>query len=272
MRIDFLTLFPEMCEAVMSESIIGRARKKGAVEVHCHQIRDFAFDKHNRVDDCPFGGGMGMLMMAEPIALCIEDLIAQLGKKPHIIYMSPCGSVLTQQKAIELSELDNIAILCGHYEGVDERVLDTFVDEYVSIGDYVLTGGELPGLVMEDAICRMLPGVLSDNACFEEESHFNGLLEHPHYTRPANWRGQEVPEVLLSGHHANIEQWRREESLRRTATYRPDMLATAPLTKKDQAFLEQLAQEPALRETAQEISEPFSEMPDKIKADEEKTE
>lgn len=244
MRIDFLTLFPEMCEAVMGESIIGRARNKGAVEIQFHQIRDFAFDKHNRVDDCPFGGGKGMLMMAEPIALCIEDLIGQLGKKPHLIYMSPWGKVLTQQRAKELSELSNVAILCGHYEGIDERVLETYVDEYISIGDYVLTGGELPGLVLADVVCRMLPGVLSDNACFEEESHYNGLLEHPHYTRPADWRGQVVPEVLLSGHHANIAKWRREESLRRTATYRPDMLERAPLTDKDRAFLEKLNEKP----------------------------
>jgi tRNA (guanine37-N1)-methyltransferase len=240
MRIDFLTLFPEMCETVMSESIIGRARKKGAVEVCFHQIRDFAFDKHNRVDDCPFGGGKGMLMMAEPIALCIEDVVSQLDKKPHIIYMSPWGKVLDQKRAKELSELDDIVILCGHYEGVDERVLETFVDEYLSIGDYVLTGGELPGLVLADAVCRMLPGVLADDACFEEESHYNGVLEHPHYTRPANWRGQEVPPVLLSGHHANIEKWRREESLRRTAKFRPDLLETAPLTEKDKVFLEEL--------------------------------
>ena len=243
MRIDFLTLFPDMCEAVMGESIIGRARKKGAVEVQCHQIRDFAYDKHSRVDDCPFGGGKGMLMMAEPIALCIEDLIAQLGHKPHMIYMSPWGSVLTQQKAKELAEYDEVAILCGHYEGVDERVLETYVDEYISIGDYVLTGGELPGLVLADTVCRMLPGVLADDACFEKESHYNGLLEHPHYTRPANWRGQQVPEVLLSGHHANIERWRREESLRRTAHYRPDMLERAELTAADEAFLQTLKKE-----------------------------
>lgn len=240
MRIDLLTLFPEMCEAVMSESIIGRARKKGAVDIHCKQIRDFAFDKHNRVDDCPFGGGKGMLMMAEPIAQCIEDLIAHRKKKPHIIYMSPWGHVLNQQRVKELAQMEDLAILCGHYEGVDERVLETYVDEYLSIGDYVLTGGELPGLVLADAVCRMLPGVLSDDVCFEEESHYNGLLEHPHYTRPANWRGKPVPDVLLSGHHAKIEQWRREESLRRTASYRPDLLENAVLSPSDEKFLENL--------------------------------
>ena len=240
MRIDFLTLFPEMCEAVMQESIIGRALKKGVLEIHCSQIRDFTFDKHNRVDDCPFGGGKGMLMMAEPIAQCIEDLKARLGKKPHIIYMSPWGNVLTQQRVRELSQMENIAFLCGHYEGVDERVLTTYVDEYLSIGDYVVTGGELPALVTADAVCRMIPGVLADDECFTEESHYSGLLEHPHYTRPADWRGMEVPEVLLSGHHANIAKWRREESLRRTAAVRPDMLETAELTKQDREFLQKL--------------------------------
>lgn len=237
MRIDFLTLFPEMCAAVMGESILGRAQKKGAMEIYYHQIRDFANNKHNRVDDCPFGGGKGMLLMAEPIALCIEDLIAQLGEKPHLIYMSPLGTVLTQEKARELSQRPNLAILCGHYEGVDERVLERFVDEQISIGDYVVTGGELPGLVLADAVCRMLPGVLAEDICFEEESHYHGLLEYPHYTRPANWRGQEVPEVLLSGHHANIDCWRHEQALLRTQQHRPDLLETAPLTEQDRAFL-----------------------------------
>ena len=157
MRIDILTLFPEMCETVMAESIIGRARKRGAVQVCCHQIRDFAYDKHNRVDDTLFGGGMGMLMMAEPIALCMDDLVEQLGKKPHVLYMSPQGSVLSQEKVKELATYENIAILCGHYEGVDERVLEAYVDEEISIGDYVLTGGELPALVVADAVCRITP-------------------------------------------------------------------------------------------------------------------
>ena len=237
MRIDFLTLFPEMCKTVMDESIIGRAQKKGAVEICYHQIRDYANNKHNRVDDPPFGGGMGMLLRAEPLALCMDDVIKQLGKKPYFIYMSPLGNVLTQQKAIELSQKENIAILCGHYEGIDER----------SIGDYVLTGGELPALVMADAICRMLPDVLSDNVCFEEESHYNGLLEYPQYTRPANFRGKEVPAVLLSGHHANIQRWRREQSLLRTAKYRPDLIEKAKqsgsLTDEDLDYLSQIADE-----------------------------
>ncbi len=240
MRIDFLTLFPEMCAAVMGESILGRAQKKGAVEIHYSQIRDFANNKHNRIDDCPFGGGKGMLMMAEPIALCIEDLIARLGKKPHLVYMSPLGTVLHQEKVKELSRLENLAILCGHYEGVDERVLEAFVDEQISLGDFVLTGGEIPGLALADAVCRMLPGVLAEDICFEEESHYNGLLEYPHYTRPALWRGRQTPEVLLSGHHANIDTWRRQQSLLRTAKHRPDLLETAPLSEQDLAFLEGL--------------------------------
>ena len=237
MRIDILTLFPEMCETVMAESIIGRARKRGAVQVCCHQIRDFAYDKHNRVDDTLFGGGMGMLMMAEPIALCMDDLVEQLGKKPHVLYMSPQGSVLSQEKVKELATYENIAILCGHYEGVDERVLEAYVDEEISIGDYVLTGGELPALVVADAVCRMKDGVLSNDVCFEEESHYNGLLEYPQYTRPATWRGRSVPPVLLSGNPAAIAKWRREQSLLRTLHKRPDLLAAAELTKQDKKYL-----------------------------------
>ncbi len=237
MRIDILTLFPEMCETVMAESIIGRARKRGAVQVCCHQIRDFAYDKHNRVDDTLFGGGMGMLMMAEPIALCMDDLVEQLGKKPHVLYMSPQGSVLSQEKVKVLATYENIAILCGHYEGVDERVLEAYVDEEISIGDYVLTGGELPALVVADAVCRMKDGVLSNDVCFEEESHYNGLLEYPQYTRPATWRGRSVPPVLLSGIHAAIAKWRREQSLLRTLHKRPDLLAAAELTKQDKKYL-----------------------------------
>lgn len=244
MRIDIVTLFPEMCETVMAESIIGRARKKGAIQVCCHQIRDYAHDKHNRVDDCPFGGGMGMLLMAEPIALCLDDLTEQLGEKPHIVYMSPQGKTLTQQKVRELAQYDNLTLLCGHYEGIDERIIDAYVDEEISIGDYVLTGGELPALVVADSVSRMIDGVLSDTACFEEESHFNGLLEYPHYTRPANWRGRSVPEVLVAGNHGAVERWRREQSLLRTYRKRPELLAHAPLSKADRVYLNRLTAEP----------------------------
>lgn len=227
-----------MCEAVLSESIIGRARKNDAVEIHCHQLRDFAFDKHRRVDDAPYGGGMGMLMMAEPIALCFENICEQVGTRPHFIYMSPKGRVVNQQVVRELTaQYENICILCGHYEGVDQRVLDRLIDEELSIGDYVLTGGELPAVVLADALCRMLPGVLSSDECFELESHYGGLLEYPQYTRPEVWREESVPQVLLSGHHANIEKWRREQAICETARRRPDMLADAPLSDKERAFV-----------------------------------
>lgn len=237
MRIDFITLFPEMCRAVMDESVIGRAQKSGALQVNCHQLRDFAFDKHKRVDDTTYGGGMGMLMKAEPIALCYEDICKQTETKPHFIYMSPQGKTLTQQRIKELARLDNICILCGHYEGVDQRVLDEFIDEEISIGDYVLTGGELPALVLADAVARLVPGVLSNNECFTEESHFNGLLEYPQYTKPIEWRGKQVPDVLYSGHHANVDKWRRENSLLNTAKKRPEMLKSAELSDNDKKIL-----------------------------------
>ena len=224
MRIDIITLFPEMFAPVLGESIIGRARQNGFVEIHTHQLRDFAFDKHRRVDDTPYGGGMGMLMKAEPIALCFEAICKEIGERPHFVYMSPQGKTLNQGRLRELSELKNICVLCGHYEGVDQRLLDEFIDEEISIGDYVLTGGEIPAMVFADALCRMIPGVLSNNECFTEESHFNGLLEYPQYTKPAEWRGIGVPEVLLSGHHLNIEKWRREQALEVTEKKRPDLL------------------------------------------------
>ena len=241
MRIDIITLFPEMCEAVLSESIIGRARKNGAVEIVCHQLREFAFDKHRRVDDAPYGGGMGMLMMAEPIALCFDSICEELGKRPHFVYMSPKGRTLTQDVVREFSaNYENVCILCGHYEGVDQRILDTYIDEEISIGDFVLTGGELPAVVFADALCRMLPGVLSSDECFELESHYSSLLEYPQYTRPEVWREQRVPEVLMSGHHANIEKWRREQAIAETAARRPDMLAKAELSVKERAFADSL--------------------------------
>lgn len=225
MRIDIITLFPEMFAPVLGESIIGRAQKSGAVEIHTHQLRDYALDKHRRVDDTPYGGGMGMLMKAEPIALCFEAICAETAVRPHFVYMSPQGKTLRQQRLRELAEAtENICILCGHYEGVDQRVLDRYIDEEISIGDYVLTGGEIPAMVFADALCRMVPGVLTNNACFTEESHFGGLLEYPQYTKPAEWRGMAVPEILLSGHHQNIEKWRREQALEVTRKKRPDLL------------------------------------------------
>lgn len=243
MRIDFLTLFPEMCEAVMGESVIGRARAKGALEVHCHQIRDYTMNRQKQVDDYPYGGGMGMVLFPQPIADCFRAVCEEIGARPHLVYMSPQGQVLTQKRARELAALPNLCILCGHYEGVDERVLESIVDEQISVGDYVLTGGELPGLVLADCVARLTPGVLSDEECFIEESHYSGLLEYPQYTRPAVWEGRAVPEILLSGHHENIRKWRHEQSLERTRRYRPDMLETAPLTEADKAYLKRLADE-----------------------------
>ena len=237
MRIDILTLFPEMCQRVMDESIIGRAQRSGKVEIVCTNIRDFSGNKHNKVDDTPYGGGMGMVMLAQPIYDCYKSLYAEGEEKPHLIYMSPKGETFTQKKAVELSKKDRIVLLCGHYEGIDQRVIDEIVDEELSLGDYVLTGGELPALTIADAVCRMLPGVLSDDLCFEEESHFSGLLEYPQYTKPAVWNGREVPEVLLSGNHAKIADWRKIQSILLTINKRPDMLTAEMLSEKDKKML-----------------------------------
>ena len=237
MRIDILTLFPEMCEGVLSGSIIGRARENNLVEIHCHNIRDYTQDKHKRVDDMPYGGGTGMVMQTQPIYDCFTAVCEQSEQRPHTIFMSPQGKTLTQSRICELSKMNNIAILCGHYEGVDERIIEEIVDEEISIGDYVLTGGEIPAMVLADSISRMLPDVLSSDEAYQNESHYNSLLEHPQYTRPFEWQGKKVPEVLISGHHANVEKWKRECSLERTFKRRPDMLENAQLTKKDKEFL-----------------------------------
>ncbi|EWM52915.1 tRNA (guanosine(37)-N1)-methyltransferase TrmD [Ruminococcus flavefaciens] len=225
MHIEIATLFPEMCEAVLSESIVGRARRAGKISLHCRQIREYTLDKHRRVDDTPYGGGMGMVMQCEPIYNCYKAVCQELGTKPHTIYMSPKGRIFDQKRAVELSGMDNILIICGHYEGVDQRVIDKIVDEELSIGDYVLTGGELPAMVVADTVARMCEGVLSDEVCFTDESIYSGLLEYPQYTRPEVWEGEAVPPVLLSGHHKNIENWRHEQSLKLTAERRPDLLA-----------------------------------------------
>ena len=240
MRIDILTLFPDMCRGVLNESIIGRARSAGKVEINCVDIRDYTLDKHRRVDDKPYGGGMGMNMQAQPIYDCFNALCDEIGEKPHLLYMTPQGKTLTQSRVKELAKLDNIAILCGHYEGIDERVIEELQPEEISVGDYVLTGGELPALIVADSVSRMLPGVLSDDECFEEESHFNSLLEYPQYTHPSEWHGKTVPDVLLSGHHQNVDKWRRERSLERTYYRRPDMLENADLTKNDKKFISSL--------------------------------
>lgn len=243
MRIDIMTLFPDMCNAVLSESIIGRARQAGKVEINCVDIRNYTLDKHRRVDDKPYGGGMGMIMTPQPIYDCYKAICKDMGAKPHLIYLTPQGKTLTQQRVKELSKLDNLVFLCGHYEGIDERVIEELDPEEISVGDYVLTGGELPALILADSVSRMLPGVLSDDECFEEESHFNSLLEYPQYTHPSSWNGREVPEILLSGHHAKVDEWRRQKSLERTYRRRPDMLERAKLDKKDEAFLSKLEKE-----------------------------
>ena len=196
-----------------------------------------------QVDDYPYGGGMGMVMFPQPIADCFRAVCADVGTRPHLIYMSPQGHTLTQQRARQLAQLPAVTILCGHYEGVDQRVLDALVDEQISIGDYVLTGGEIPAMALIDCVSRMIPGVLADEVCFTEESHFSGLLEYPQYTRPAEWEGRSVPPILLSGHHANIARWRRQMSLMRTRQLRPDMLENAELTAEDRAFLRSLDEE-----------------------------
>ncbi len=224
MRIDILTLFPEMCERVLDESIIGRARKNGLVCVNCHNLRDYTSDKHRRVDDTPYGGGQGMLMKPEPIAACFRAVSRQCGKRPLLVYMSPKGKVFNQKLARELLDCDCICLLCGHYEGIDQRVIDSLVDMEISVGDYVVTGGELPALIVTDAVCRMVAGVLAENSCFEEESHYNGLLEHPQYTRPPIWEGMSVPQELVSGNHAEIAEWKRRQAIAQTAKLRPELL------------------------------------------------
>ncbi len=243
MRIDILTLFPEMLEPVIATSIIGRARAAGHIDIRCHHIRDYTLDKFSRTDAYPCGGGKGMLMQAEPIYNAHKAVCMQLGYRPHTVYMSPRGKLFTQKRAAELSQTRGFCVLCGHYEGVDERVLDEICDEELSIGDYVLTGGELPALVLADCVSRLCEGVLAEPSCWEEESHGaagGGLLEYPQYTRPAEWMGRRVPEVLLSGHHANIARWRRNESLRKTFQNRPELLEGAELSKEDREFLETL--------------------------------
>jgi len=230
MRFDIMTLFPELVSGVLGESIMGRAQKAGHISVHAHNIRDYANNKHRKVDDTVYGGGFGMLMMAPPVCDCYdavrERALLELGEGAKIktVYMSPQGKVLTQQKAQELSEYDGLIIICGHYEGIDTRALEEIEPEEISIGDYVLTGGELPACILVDCISRLKDGVLSDKACYEEESISSGLLEYPQYTRPYEFRGKKVPDVLISGNHAEIDKWRREQARIVTEKKRPDLL------------------------------------------------
>jgi tRNA (guanine37-N1)-methyltransferase len=238
MKFSVLTLFPEMFEAVVDKSITGRAMKKGIIETEYINIRDFSKDKHRRVDDYPYGAGGGMVMQPEPIYDAYK--YATENSEAHVVYLSPQGEVFTQEKARELSKYEHLILLCGHYEGVDERILEEIVDEEISIGDYVLTGGELAAMVVIDATSRMIEGVLDSGETMETESHYSGLLEYPQYTRPPEFMGRKVPDVLLSGHHANIEKWRREQSLIRTKLKRPDMIKKAELTEDEKNMLKKV--------------------------------
>lgn len=223
MRIDIATLFPEMCRSVFSESIVGRGIKNGFIEVYAHNIRQYTSDKHGNVDDKPYGGGMGMVIQAQPVFDCVKAIAALHKAKPRIIYLSPKGETLTQKKAAELAMESGLILICGHYEGVDERVLEELEAEEISVGDYVLTGGELPALILTDAVARLLPGVLPNEDAYSIESHYNGLLEYPQYSRPEVWRGRRVPEALLTGDHKNVREWREEMSLEVTKSKRPDL-------------------------------------------------
>ncbi|MDE6929502.1 MAG: tRNA (guanosine(37)-N1)-methyltransferase TrmD [Lachnospiraceae bacterium] len=240
MNFYIMTLFPDMVTGGLSTSITGRAMEKGIISVEAVNIRDYAGNKHNSVDDYPYGGGAGMVMQAPPVWDCYEDLCARLGKRPRVLYMTPQGQVFNQSIARELAEEEDLVFLCGHYEGIDERVLEAVCTDYLSIGDYVLTGGELPAMVMIDCISRLVPGVLNNQVSADIESFHDNLLEYPQYTRPEEFRGIKVPEVLLSGHHKNIEEWRRKESIKRTLKRRPDLLENANLSKKERIFLEEL--------------------------------
>ncbi|MDO4519193.1 MAG: tRNA (guanosine(37)-N1)-methyltransferase TrmD [Eubacteriales bacterium] len=243
MNFHVLTLFPEMIENGMNTSITGRAIENGLLSLNAVNIRDFAFNKHSKVDDYPYGGGAGMLMQAEPVYLSFESIVEKIGYKPRVVYLTPQGSVFHQEMAKELAQEKDLVFLCGHYEGIDERVLEEIVTDYVSIGDYVLTGGELPAMVMMDSISRMVPGVLNNQESGETESFAGNLLEYPQYSRPEEWHEKKVPEVLMSGHHANIAKWRREQSIIRTVTRRPDLLKKAELTNKEWNYVRQLKKE-----------------------------
>ena len=243
MNFHVLTLFPEMIEQGMNTSIIGRAIAGGYLSVDAINIRDYAFNKHQKVDDYPYGGGAGMLMQAEPVYLAYQSIEEKIGYRPRVVYLTPQGSVFNQTMARDFAKEQDLVFLCGHYEGIDERVLEEVVTDFVSIGDYVLTGGELPAMVMMDAVSRMVPGVLSNQESGETESFAGNLLEYPQYSRPEEWHGQKVPPVLLSGHHANIEAWRREQSILRTAQRRPDLLKKADLTNKEWSQIRQWKKE-----------------------------
>ena len=237
MRVDIMTLFPDTVATVMDESIIGRAQDRGYITIKCHNIRDFTLNKQKQVDDYPYGGGTGMIMNADPLYNCWKHILGEAEGEAHTILMSPQGKRFVQEDAKRLALYGRLIIVCGHYEGVDERFIEECVDEEISLGDFVLTGGEIPAMAICDAVCRLIPGVLASEESFKGESHWNELLEYPQYTRPEVWHGMQVPGILLSGHHTNIEKWRRGQALLRTLKKRPDMLKGAPLTDEDREFL-----------------------------------
>lgn len=236
MRFDILTLFPEPVEAMMHSSILGRAQKKGLIEIHAHQIRDYTANRQNQVDDYPYGGGRGAILQCDPLYRCWCAICDDVGAPVHTIFLSACGSVFNQEKAKQMQrDYENVILVCGHYEGIDQRFIDECVDEEISLGDFVLTGGELPAMMIADAVCRLVPGVLGDEVCFTDESHWDGLLEYPQYSRPEIWHGLAVPEVLLSGNHQNIDRWRKKQSILRTMYRRPDMFGKLRFPYKTRA-------------------------------------
>lgn len=238
MNFHILTLFPDMVAEGLNTSIIGRAADKGLVTINCINIRDYTLDKHKKVDDYPYGGGAGMVMQAQPVYDAWRSVVERIGYQPRTVYLTPQGGIFSQSQAKELALEKDLILLCGHYEGIDERVLEEIVTDYVSIGDYVLTGGELPAMVMVDAISRMVPGVLTNDESGSTESLEGNLLEYPQYSRPEEWNGKKVPAILLSGDHAKVDAWRREQSILRTAERRPDLLKKAELTKKEQTLIQ----------------------------------
>ena len=271
MRVDVLTLFPDTMNAIFSESILGRAQKKGILSLNAHQIRDYTTNRQNQVDDYHYGGGQGAIMQADPLYRCWCAVQDEIGGHAHTIYMSPCGKTFCQEDAKRLAQMDNLILVCGHYEGIDQRFIDECVDEEISIGDFVLTGGELAAMTVTDAVCRLVPGVLSESVCYEDESHWNGLLEYPQYSRPEVWHGMAVPPVLLSGNHQLVDRWRKKQSIFRTRERRPDLAEKITLphkTRAEKKFIHELETEWAAENAAPVKAAVHGEIDDVIAASE----